>query len=67
MKWLFRIALIAAIMFLSLMWYRHDAALTSCLHDVQNECDGLLSYVFLLEEENARLNQELKRCLDASW
>jgi len=66
MKWLLRIALAAAIVFLALMWHRHDGALTSCLHDVQNECGGLLSYVFSLEEENAKLNRELERCLGES-
>jgi len=66
MKWLLRIALVSAIAFLALIWHQQDGALTSCLHDVQNECGGLLSYVFSLEEENARLNHEFKRCLDAS-
>ena len=66
MKWLLRIALVAAIAFLALIWHQRDGALTSCLHDVQNECGGVLSYVFSLEEENAKLNRQLERCLDAA-
>ena len=64
MKWLIRTVIIAGIVLLALMWHRQEGALTSCLHDVQNECGGLLSYVFSLEEENAKLNRELERCLD---
>lgn len=41
--------------------YQRADALDSCIEEVQTECRGILEYVSMLEAENARLNDLLKK------
>ena len=60
MRWILRIMAIVAIVLLGLKMSRLDGALTSCLADVENKCGNVIDYAISLENENAKLNRQLK-------
>ena len=64
MRWILRIMVITAIVFLALEINRLNDALTSCLADVENKCGNVIDYAISLENENAKLNRQLKECRD---
>ena len=64
MRWVLRTMVIAAIVLLALEINRLNDALTSCLADVENKCGNVIDYAISLENENAKLNRQLKECRD---
>ena len=62
MRWVLRIMVITAIVFFGLEMNRLNDALTSCLADVENKCGNVIDYALSLENENAKLNRQLKEC-----
>jgi hypothetical protein len=41
-----------------------DLALSECIEDISNKCSSLFNYAISLEEENSRLNSQLRNCID---
>ena len=63
MRWVLRIMVLAAIVLLGLVEInRLNDALTSCLADVEGKCGNVIDYTLLLEDENAKLNRQIKEC-----
>ena len=62
MRWILRIMVIAAIVLLGLEINRLNDALTSCLADVEGKCGNVIDYAISLEDENAKINRQLKEC-----
>ena len=62
MRWVLRIMAIAAFVLLSLEANRLNDALTSCLADVEGKCGNVIDYAISLENENAKINRQLKEC-----
>ena len=65
MRWVLRIMVIAAIVLLGLEMNRLNDALTSCLADVEGKCGNIIGYAFSLEDENAKINRQLKECRES--
>ena len=53
---------IAAIVLLALETNRLNDALTSCLTDIEGKCGNVIDYAISLEDENAKINRQLKEC-----
>ena len=62
MRWVLRIMAIAALVMLGLEANRLNDALTSCLADVEGKCGNVIDYAISLEDENAKINRQLKEC-----
>ena len=62
MRWVLRIMVIAAFVLLGLETNRLNDALTSCLADVEGKCGNVIDYAISLEDENAKINRQLKEC-----
>ena len=62
MRWVLRIMVLAAFALLGLEINRLNDALTSCLADVEGKCGNIIDYALSLEDENAKLNRQIKEC-----
>ena len=54
---------IAVCIMLGLNAHDRQEALDECIEDISNKCGATISYALALERENARLNSELKKCM----